>query len=176
MKAGEHSGAMLPVFNVHNGPLIKSFLTFVPEKTHTLGRVYAVHIWGTQSASHVGAIIHWHSAHNGASLSVHMTCDMIQVGSSVSRRTPTRRIPTAPPSRACWRPTSRACGPSSSTAPPTSLPSSTRWLGETHDTWHKGKVLLLREIRPIIQEMNEYVLFARSTRSLLEARCVCHQC
>lgn len=62
------------------------------------------------------------------------TCDMIQMGSSVSRRTPTRRIPTARPLRACWRPTSRACGPSSSTAPPTLLPSSTRWLGKSRTT------------------------------------------
>lgn len=73
-------------------------------------------------------------------------CDMIQVGSSVSRRTPTRRTRTAWLSKACWRPTSRACGPSSSTAPPTSLPSSTRWLGErraTHDTTAKSRYGLI---------------------------------
>lgn len=45
-----------------------------------MGWVYAVHFWGTQSASHVGAIIHWRSAHNAASLSVYMMCGMFQVG------------------------------------------------------------------------------------------------
>lgn len=133
-------------FQCYNGPLIKSFLMFVPEKTHNglnlcsafLGHSKCFTYWNHYSFAQC---TQW-----CVSVCTGVMCDMIQVGSSVSRRTPTRRTRTAWLSKACWRPTSRACGPSSSTAPPTSLPSSTRWLGErraTHDTTAKSRCGLI---------------------------------
>lgn len=50
----------------------------------------------------------------------------------LSPRTTTRTTPAATASRACSSPTCRACAPCSSTGPPTSPPSSTRWPGEHH--------------------------------------------
>lgn len=63
------------LFSMSQGPFNKGlFFKHLCQKRHTIitkGWIYAVPFWGTQSASHVGAIIRSHSANNGASLRVH---------------------------------------------------------------------------------------------------------
>lgn len=125
------------------------FLTFVPHKAHNNHNGLDL---CRQFLGHSKRSMYWsHYRQHGASV----TCDMNQVGFSVSGRTPTRRIQTARRSRAYWRPTSRACGPSSSTVPPTSLPSSTRWLGERLTTReHALSIKLFLLCSPIVPGMN----------------------